>query len=572
MTPPIPLLPGLGFDSFGRGLAEEIELPGSLIAELEATLDQWGLYLLQFEHTVERERAAAELERRFSGGMRVYADEHAHPDWPALRFDIETVAAQATFVQVFGLESWLSPSALHGQAEVRLRAWNRGRDGFARQISVPVLLWLLPEQIPLVARWAPDLWSWRSAVHSVSAPGHKSALFLGAAPLLDPRWESGIDTRTAAQRRARIDELQAYLDSEAAAQASPALRLSYLLESVDLLRSLGDIDQALQTACNSALPLAVAQGAAYAVQVQSRIADMLESRGELEEALRIRREEQMPVFERLGDVRSIAITHGKIAGVLQSRGELGEALRIYREELLPVFDRLDDARSRAITQSRIADILQARGELDEALRIHREKVLPVFKRLGDIQECAITQIKIADILEARGELEEALRIRREEILPVFESLGDVRSRAITQGRIADILQARGEVEAALRIRREEMLPVFERLGDVRSRAVTQSQIADTLEEYGNREESIRIYREDVLPVYERLGDVRMLLVDRTNLAIKLITRGRAEDRPEILSLLQQALHDAERLGLPEAETIRGWIAGVFGPDASPPTA
>jgi hypothetical protein len=43
--------------------------------------------------------------------------------------------------------------------------------------------------------------------------------------------------------------------------------------------------------------------------VQGKIADILVAQGEVEEALRIRREEQLPVYTRLGEVRSIAITH-----------------------------------------------------------------------------------------------------------------------------------------------------------------------------------------------------------------------------------------------------------------------
>jgi hypothetical protein len=42
-----------------------------------------------------------------------------------------------------------------------------------------------------------------------------------------------------------------------------------------------------------------------------KIADILQARGELDEALRIRREEELPVYDRLGDVRSKAVTHGK---------------------------------------------------------------------------------------------------------------------------------------------------------------------------------------------------------------------------------------------------------------------
>ena len=64
---------------------------------------------------------------------------------------------------------------------------------------------------------------------------------------------------------------------------------------------------------------------------------------------------------------------------------MDEALRIRREEELPVYERLGDVRERAVTLGKIADILQARGELDEALRIRREEELPVYERLGDVR-------------------------------------------------------------------------------------------------------------------------------------------------------------------------------------------
>ena len=82
----------------------------------------------------------------------------------------------------------------------------------------------------------------------------------------------------------------------------------------------------------------------------------------LDEALRIRREEELPVYERLGDVHSRAVSMGQIADILEGRGETDEALRIRREEELPVYERLGDVRSRAVTMGRIADILEGRGE------------------------------------------------------------------------------------------------------------------------------------------------------------------------------------------------------------------
>jgi predicted negative regulator of RcsB-dependent stress response len=149
-----------------------------------------------------------------------------------------------------------------------------------------------------------------------------------------------------------------------------------------------------------------------------KIADVLMQRGELDEALRIRREEQLPAFDRLGDQWERAVTMGKIADVLMQRGELDEVLRIRREEELPVYDRLGDQRSRAVTMGQIADVLMQCGELDEALRIRREEQLPVYDRLGDQRGRAVTMAKIAvDLLEQSGD-------ERTPAAEVFHALND----------------------------------------------------------------------------------------------------------------------------------------------------
>ena len=87
---------------------------------------------------------------------------------------------------------------------------------------------------------------------------------------------------------------------------------------------------------------------------------------------------------------------------MQARGQLDEALKIRNEEELPVYERLGDVRSRAVTMGQIADILQARGELDEALKIRNEEQLPVYQRLGDVRELLIARANIAMALLQRG--------------------------------------------------------------------------------------------------------------------------------------------------------------------------
>ena len=333
-----------------------------------------------------------------------------------------------------------------------------------------------------------------------------------------------------------------------------------------ILKQRGETDEALRIHREEIIPVCERLGNVKGMAVtMGNIADILDQRGETDEALRIRREEQLPVYERLGDLREIAVTMGHIADILDQRGETDEALRIYREDELPVYERLGDARSKEVTLGRIAEIFMLRGEIDEALR-NLKAITLIFHDLGDARSKAVTMGKIADILQQRGEIDEALRIRREEELPVYERLGDERSKAVTMGRIADVLVQRGQTDEALRIRREEQLPVYERLGDVRSKAVTMGHIADILQQRGEIDEALRILRDECISAFEHLGDVRSLVMSRANLGITLMiksARTKAEFE-EAREHLRWALATAEKHQYAEAAQLREFVTRWFG--------
>ncbi|MDZ7855685.1 CHAT domain-containing protein [Sphaerotilus sp.] len=244
--------------------------------------------------------------------------------------------------------------------------------------------------------------------------------------------------------------------------------------------------------------------------------------------------------------REAAIAHGEIADILQSRGQLDEALRIRLEEQLPVYERLGDVREKAVTQGKIADILQLRGQLDEALRILQAEVLSAFERLGDVRSKAVTQGKIADILQSRGQLDEALRIRLEEQLPVYERLGDVRSKAVTQGKIADILQSRGQLDEALALHLER-LPVAQRLGDI-----------DSLAHIRFRTALLRLQRGDHVRDPQALQGIHDELAEAFGLSLKL-------QRPDFIAPIGACLAQVLAVGgLPEeALTVLDTAEGGF---------
>ena len=70
-------------------------------------------------------------------------------------------------------------------------------------------------------------------------------------------------------------------------------------------------------------------------------------------------------------------------GLLIQQGQIDTALTLYQEQVIPLLEKLGDVRSKAVTMGKIADILQARGQLDEALNIRENHELPVYEKLGD---------------------------------------------------------------------------------------------------------------------------------------------------------------------------------------------
>ncbi len=361
--------------------------------------------------------------------------------------------------------------------------------------------------------------------------GSDSAELLGNTELQDQLLELGLATDD--QDAAACAMLEAGYAVRLWRRGQPELAVTHLTNVVTIFEKLGDVRE-----------LAITKG---------KIADILYARGDLDAALKIRTEEELPTYEKLGDVRSVAVTKGQITDILEARGDLDAALKIRTEELAPIFEKLGDVRMLAVAKGKIADVLYARGDLDAALKIRTEEELPTYEKLGDVRELAVAKGKIADILEARGDLDAALKIRTEEQLPIFEKLGDVRSVAVSKGQIADILHARGDLDAALKIRTEEQLPTYEKLGDVRGLAVTKAKIADILEARGDLDAARQLNLDNV-SAGERMGDAQVIMRAKFSIARIGVAKGisSAEEAQLVVQYFRDAYAMARGLGRPDA--------------------
>ena len=150
-------------------------------------------------------------------------------------------------------------------------------------------------------------------------------------------------------------------------------------------------------------------------------------------------------------MRSKAVTQGQIADILYARGQLDEALRIRTEEELPVYERLGDVRSKAVTQGKIADILFARGQLDEALALHDSRVT-IYEGLGDAGGVAHVRFSTARIRLARGDHQtEGLQQIHDDLAESFDILthiGQADGIGAVGLLLAQILAAGGHPKAA----------------------------------------------------------------------------------------------------------------------------
>ena len=126
-----------------------------------------------------------------------------------------------------------------------------------------------------------------------------------------------------------------------------------------------------------------------------------------------------------------------------------EALRVRREVELPVYERLGDARSAAVTWGQIADIAYQRGHYDEAAELQRSR-LEVNKRLGDLDGIAAAGWALARIDLAREDYASAVP-RLTESFQIFGRLQRPDGIAIVGVPLGRLLLAGGHADAARRV-------------------------------------------------------------------------------------------------------------------------
>lgn len=181
-----------------------------------------------------------------------------------------------------------------------------------------------------------------------------------------------------------------------------------------------------------------------------RTAELLGLRGEWDATQALCEQVLLPMARSpLNDDRLVALLRGLQANALQARGNFDEALRIRREQQLPVFERLGDVPGRAATLGKIADSLRRRGDLDEAIRIVRDQELPVYEELGLRHNTAVARANLGSLLSQQGQHTDAI-YHLNQARRYFEKSGIAPEQILTHLALATALWRTGDGSGALR--------------------------------------------------------------------------------------------------------------------------
>jgi hypothetical protein len=175
---------------------------------------------------------------------------------------------------VVGVEGALGDDA---HAQRLLGSLNLRRAEWPARVPHAVVFWVPRRFLGALTAGAPDFFDWRS--DTISFP---ELTTVEIRPLAHQDWEFGIDPRLSAhEREERLRELRARITSSLGSEEEYVLR--------------------------------------HRLGWWAEIAQIDLTRGNLDEALRIYREEVLPAFERLGDVRGLLVGRAKVALTLLAR-------------------------------------------------------------------------------------------------------------------------------------------------------------------------------------------------------------------------------------------------------------
>ncbi len=358
-----------------------------------------------YRHPSVRNQVLERLARQSAAGRVIELPPRTDDIYGFVREHLAASESPAA-IHLAGLDSLLQPDRDRQRVLQSLNASRELWEAFA----CPWILWTPEHTEPLLARHAPDLWSYRSHRFDFSMPHHTEAPSSGERPSTGTHPAHNFmlaANLTEDAKQLRIAELQRRLletASDAPSKTTGGRRVGWLREAAQLLVHSGQPDRALKH-LNEAHKNTKGKGEKAATL--GDMARIYRSQGRVDEALEMH-QEQVSAYEALGDTRSRAVTLGDIARIYVDKGRVDEALEMHQERL-SVFDDLGDqaATAQTLWSQGLIHLQENRWSKARALLDRSYRILTQIGRLDGI--CAVGA-SLGPLLFTAGQPEQGLTI------------------------------------------------------------------------------------------------------------------------------------------------------------------
>jgi tetratricopeptide (TPR) repeat protein len=429
---------------------------------------------------------------------------------------------------------------------------NENRNPITAKWNLPVILVGPPWLSEAFRDVAPDFWSIRSHVFSISLkstdfrenfsvyinselPSFHGDINIPLNELERLRNMPGTE-KPQAEQLLRIASV--FLDNQDYESAQQSLiKSNQLSESFNAYFYLGGIELAKSNINTSrgyykqALLLADQSKQHFLKSISlHQLAVLEQAQGNFDEARRLY-QQSIQIQQDLGNKSGITATLHQVAMMEQAQGNLDEARRLYQQSIQIQQD-LGNKSGIASTLHQLAMMEQDQGNLDEARRLYQQSI-QIQQDLGNKSGIAATLHQLAMMEQAQGNLDEARRLYQQSI-QIKQDLGNKSGIASTLHAMGTMEQAQGNLDEARRLY-QQSIQIQQDLGNKSGIASTLGQLGKLEQELGNFEQSLQNYI-SALVLFMQLQS------PYASLAVRLIISVRvAAGETEFMQWLQQIL-------------------------------
>lgn len=397
------------------------------------------------------------------------------------------------------------------QKSAYLATANLQRDLWPATFDGPVLIWMSELLEPAMAKWAPDLWHWRSHVFDLRKT--QSEKLLEDALLGGRESGFGLNDETQAGSAQRLTQWQTQLDAYRRAGKR------------------GDEGRVL--------------GAIGAERL--KLGQALLAQQNFEAGLAIARE--------VGDRRGEGMQLGSLGRACDDLGQSRDAIS-FHEKALAIAREIGHKDDERVALGNLASAWAALGQSDLAIDSY-EQALAIARETGNRRVEGGNLGNLGTVWAALGDNRRAIEFY-EKALGIAREVGSQRAETTHLGNLGRAWNNLGEPRRAIEFE-EQALAIAREIGYKRSEAVNLSGLGNAWAALGERHRAIDFYKQAV-SIFREIGDRRGESAGLFNLALRLRETGVAAEQQRAVALMEEALAIFEAIESPNTNTAKATLA------------